>query len=192
MTAQLRALPVILGFPLLLSAQVPTFEVIAADSKVGFFVKSSVNLEGKFEKWDASLKFTTPIVDSGVLLITAQADSVNTGSSMKDGKIKGDDFFAVKEHPQITFRSTKISATGPDQFRIEGDFTIRGVSRQEVLNLTAKRDRPDEGRIQGQMAFDRKQYGMTHGIPFIKIADRVEVNVDIHVKRVSGPPIQQK
>ena len=42
------------------------------------------------------------------------------------------------------------------------------------------------------MAFDRKDYGMNSGIPFIKIADRVEVTVDLHVKRVSGPPLTFK
>ncbi|RZU29791.1 YceI family protein [Edaphobacter modestus] len=39
------------------------------------------------------------------------------------------------------------------------------------------------------MAFDRKDYGMNSGIPFIRIANRVEVDVDIHAKRVSGPPL---
>jgi hypothetical protein len=39
------------------------------------------------------------------------------------------------------------------------------------------------------MAFDRKQYGMNSGIPFIKIADRVEVTVDLTGKRISGPPV---
>jgi hypothetical protein len=39
------------------------------------------------------------------------------------------------------------------------------------------------------MAFDRKEYGMNSGIPFIKIADRVEVTVDLTGKRVSGPPL---
>jgi hypothetical protein len=41
----------------------------------------------------------------------------------------------------------------------------------------------------GTMAFDRKDYGMNKGIPFIKIADRVEVTVDLKGKRVSGPPL---
>jgi hypothetical protein len=39
------------------------------------------------------------------------------------------------------------------------------------------------------MAFDRKEYGMNSGIPFIRIADRVEVIVDLKAKRVSGPPL---
>jgi hypothetical protein len=42
------------------------------------------------------------------------------------------------------------------------------------------------------MAFDRKQYGMNSGIPFIKIADRVEVTLDLKGKRVSGPPVNLK
>ena len=39
------------------------------------------------------------------------------------------------------------------------------------------------------MAFDRKEYGMNSGIPFIKIADRVEVTLDLKAKRVSCPPV---
>jgi hypothetical protein len=42
------------------------------------------------------------------------------------------------------------------------------------------------------MAFDRKDYGMNSGIPFIKIADRVEVTVALKAKRVSGPPVDLK
>src|SRR4029077_20052371 len=45
------------------------------------------------------------------------------------------------------------------------------------------------GDIKGTMAFDRKEFGMNSGIPFIKIADRVEATVDLHGKRVSGPPL---
>jgi hypothetical protein len=44
------------------------------------------------------------------------------------------------------------------------------------------------GTIKGTMAFDRKDYGMNSGIPFIRIADHVEVTVDLEGKRVSGPP----
>jgi hypothetical protein len=44
-------------------------------------------------------------------------------------------------------------------------------------------------KIKRIMAFDRKDYGMNEGIPFIKIADRVEVTVDLKGKRVSGSPV---
>jgi polyisoprenoid-binding protein YceI len=49
-----------------------------------------------------------------------------------------------------------------------------------------------EGSVVGTMAFDRKDFGMNKGIPLIKIADRVEVTVDLKGKRISGPPIAFK
>src|SRR5215472_13125045 len=58
-----------------------------------------------------------------------QAASVNTGSGMKDGKLKSKDFFDAEQDPYITFHSTKIVQTGPTTFDIPGTFTIRGVSR---------------------------------------------------------------
>ena len=143
----------------------------------------------KFDKWDATLTFTSPDVSSGVLDIKIQADSVDTGSGMKNGKLKGKDFFDVKGNPYITFHSKKIVQTGPDTFDVDGDFTIRGVSKAEKLTLKVEGAGTGAGTIDGTMAFDRKQYGMNSGIPFIKIADRVEVSVDLHGKRVSGPPL---
>src|SRR5215469_3776793 len=91
-------------------------------------------------------------------------------------------------NPYITFHSTKLVQTGPDTFDVDGDFTIRGVKKAEKLTLTVT----GAGTIQGTMAFDRKQYGMNSGIPFVKIADRVEVTVNLKATRVSGPPVTLK
>ena len=126
---------------------------------------------------------------TGVLDIKIQAASVDTGSGMKDGKLKSKDFFDVEQNPLITFKSTKLVQTGPDTFEVAGDFTIRGVTKPETLTLTVSGKGTGSGAIKGTMAFDRKDYGMNKGIPFIKIADRVEVTVDLKGKRVSGPPL---
>lgn len=170
-------------------AQVPVFEVNHADSSVKFNVRASVAIAGTFDKWDASLAFTSPELMSSVLDVKIQADSVNTGSGMKDGKLKGKDFFDVKESPQITFHSTKVVQTGPNTVEYDGDFTIRGVTKPEKLTFAITGKGTGIGSITGTMAFDRKDYGMNKGIPFIKIADRVEVTVDFKGKRVSGPPV---
>ncbi len=176
-------------FPSVSRAQTPTFVVTPEDSSINFYVKASVALEGTFDKWDATLTFASPDVTTGVLDVKIQADSVNTGSGMKDGKLKSKDFFDVKQNPLITFLSKKIVQTGPDTFEVNGDFTIRGVTKTESLTLTVSGKGTGSGTIQGTMAFDRKDYGMNSGIPFIRIADRVEVSVDLKVKRVSGPPL---
>jgi len=128
-----------------------------------------------------------------VLDVKIEAASVNTGSGMKDGRLKSKDFFDVAQDPYITFHSDKIVQTGPNSFDIQGKFTIRGVSRSEPLTLTVTGTKGSgHGEIKGTMAFDRKDYGMNSGIPFIKIADRVEVTVDLIADRVSGPPLVLK
>ena len=169
-------------------AQVPVYEVTPVESAIKFGVDSSVSIKGTFDKWNATMKFASTDVRSGVLDIEIQADSVNTGSRMKDNKLKGKDFFDAKDSPIISFKSTKVVQTGPNTFDLEGDFTIRGVTRKEKLTLTDSGKGSASGSIDGTMAFDRKDYGMNSGIPFIKIADRVEVNVSLKWKRVSGPP----
>jgi polyisoprenoid-binding protein YceI len=183
-------------FPFVARAQapagVPVFEVTPVHSSIKFDVDASVAIEGTFEKWSSTLVFKSPELSTGVLDIIIQADSVNTGSGMKNGKLKGKDFFNVKENPLITFKSTKIVQTGPNTVEVDGDFTIRGVTKAEKLALTISGQGTGSGTIIGTMAFDRKQYGMNSGIPFIKIANRVEVSVDLKVKRVSGPPVDLK
>ena len=178
--------------PSVTQAQAPVFLVATKDSSIKFFVKASVSIEGAFDKWNATLTFRTPDVSTGVLNIKIQAASVNTGSGMKDATLRGKDFFDIKQNPLITFVSRKIVQTGPDTFQVDGDFTIRGVTKTEMLILAVTGKGTGTGSIKGTMAFDRKEYGMNSGIPFIKIADRVEVTVDLKATRTSGPPVEFK
>jgi len=177
-------------------AQAPVFVITPVSSSVVFNVKSSVSITGKFNKWDSTLVFTSTDINTGVLDIKIQAASVDTGSGMKNNKLKGKDFFDVANNPLITFHSTKIVQTGPAvagqtiNFEVDGDFTIRGVTKQEKLTLIVSGYGTGSGEIKGTMAFDRKDYGINGTIPFIKIADRVEVTVDLKAKRTSGPPLK--
>ncbi len=186
-------IPLFLLFGMPLGAQspaagAPVFVIGQEGSSVKFFVKASIAITGDFKKWDATLTCASTDPGTCALNLNVHAETVNTGSGMKDGKLKGKDFFDVKKNPLITFKSTKVEQKGPNVLEIAGVFTIRGVSKPETLILTIARD-GSGGEGKGQMAFDRKEYGMTSGIPFIKIADRVEVNVDLTAKRLSGPPV---
>jgi polyisoprenoid-binding protein YceI len=171
---------------------VPVFVVSPVESKIKFGVKASVDIAGKFDKWDATLIFTSLEETSGVLEIKIQADSVDTGSGMKNAKLKGKDFFDVERYPVITFKSKKIVRTGHNTYEVDGDFTIRGVSNPEKLTLVITGRGTGSGEIKGKMVFNRKDYGMNKGIPFISVADHVEVNFHLKGKRVSGPPFLDK
>jgi polyisoprenoid-binding protein YceI len=180
-------------FPSLSRAQGPSvFVITPVESTMKFDVKASVAIVGTFDKWDATLTFNSPELSTAVLDIKIQAGSVDTGSDMKNGKLKSKDFFDVEHSPLITFHSTKVTQTDPDTVEFEGDFTIRGVTKKEKLTFQVTGKGTGSGLINGVMAFDRKEYGMNSGIPFIKIADRVEVTVNLTGKRVSGPPVVLK
>ncbi len=172
-----------------LAQEVPVFAITPVESTITFNVSASVAIKGTFDKWDATLTFTSPDVTTGVLDVKIQAATVDTVSGMKNSKLKSKDFFDVNNNPLITFRSTKLVQSGPDTFEVDGDFTIRGVTRSEKLTLTVSGKGTGSGQISGTLYFDRKDYGMNSGIPFIKIADRVEVTVALKAKRVSGPPV---
>lgn len=178
--------------PSVCRAQVPVFAITPEDSSIQFSVKASVALEGKFDKWDATLVFASTDATTGVLDIKIQADSVNTGSGMKDGKLKSKDFFNADQDPLITFLSKKIVQTGPTTFDVQGDFTIRGATKPQTLTLTVSGAGTGSGEVHGTMVFDRKDYGMNKGIPFVHIGDSVDVTVDLKAKRTSGPPVVLK
>ncbi len=175
--------------PSLAQAQGPVYEITPVQSTVKFDVEASVAIKGTFSKWDATLTFPSTDVTTGVLDLKIEAASVDTGSGMKNGKLKGKDFFDVANNPFITFHSTKIVQTSPNTFEVDGDFTIRGVTKPEKLTLAVAGVGTGVGTISGTMAFDRKDYGMNKGIPFVTIANRVEVSVSLKYKRVSGPPL---
>jgi polyisoprenoid-binding protein YceI len=167
--------------------QAPVFSVTPGDSSIHFSVKSSVAIVGKFDTWHATLKFASPDLTSGALSIVINAATVDTGSGIKNNKLKGKDFFYIERYPEIAFHSTKIVQTGPTTFDVDGDFSIRGVTQREKLKLTIPAKRTGEDEVQGILVFNRKEYGMNKGIPFVKIEDHVEVKINLRVQRLSGP-----
>src|SRR5215469_10704266 len=117
------------------STDVPVIQITKEGSTVRFAVKASVSIEGTFDKWDATITYPSRDVESGTLDIKIHADSVNTGSGMKDDKLKSKDFFNAKDDPYITFHSTKFTQTGPTTVELPGTFTIRGISKPETATF---------------------------------------------------------
>jgi len=190
--ATLHGLSLLAGEGTQAAGDVPVFQIVQEGSSINFSVKASVSIEGKFNKWDATLTFASTDVSTGAMDLKIWAASVNTGSGMKDNKLRSKKFFDVKNDPYITFHSSKFAQTGPKSLDIFGTFTIRGVSKPEKLTVTSPDIGKGSGQIDGTMAFDRREFGMNSGIPFIKIADRVEVTVILKGMRVSGPPLDFK
>jgi polyisoprenoid-binding protein YceI len=185
----LPGLLALMAVPSVSLAAAPVFAIVPNGSSVTFHVDASIKLQGRFDRWTGSLTFTSPDISTGVFKLKIDADSVDTGSGKKNGVLKGKKFFDVKNTPFITFTSTKITQTGPNTFAVPGVFVIRSVSKPQTLLLTTTGRGGSSGEIKGTMTFNRKDYGMSGGIPFVRISDHVDFTVDLRAARVSGPPL---
>jgi polyisoprenoid-binding protein YceI len=172
-----------------LNAQTPArtarnFTIDVPESKVEFFVGSSVgDVNGVFKTWTGKLSQATPgVPESATLSLAVTAASMSTGSGLKDKMVKGKDFFYVKGFPNVTFASSKvIPSSDLNNFQIQGDFTLRGVTKPVVLQVTLDRDGKGGGQVYADLSFDRRDFGMTKSVPFVLVSDSVRVRVDLNV-----------
>ncbi|MDD4930139.1 MAG: YceI family protein [Gallionella sp.] len=75
--------------------------------------------------------------ESGSADITIDARSVNTGSAVFNGHIQGEDFFDTQKYPLITYKSSKFKFDGDKLVSVEGDLTLKGITRPVTLTVTS-------------------------------------------------------
>jgi polyisoprenoid-binding protein YceI len=110
--------------------------------------------------------------------------SVSTGSAEADDLLRERDFFAAKQFPQATFRSTATSSTNGDQFQVLGDFTLKGRSNELVIPFTARQE-PNGMHIEGRFAISRHAYKVGEGqwADTGTIADEVMIRFNLYLPR---------
>jgi polyisoprenoid-binding protein YceI len=142
---------------------------------------------GVFHEWDADLTKTGSDFGDATLKIRIDSESVSTGSGLKDKEIKNKNFFDVKQFPEIIFTSTKVTP-GPDptKFVMEGNMTMRGITKPVTVMIVQHPVANGHQMIDGEIEFNRRDFGMTHNVPFNKVANEVEV--EFHLNVVSGGP----
>jgi polyisoprenoid-binding protein YceI len=160
------------------------FTINIPESKVEFFVGSSAgDVNGVFKTWTGKLWQATPgVPESATLSLEVTAASMSTGSGIKDRMVKGKDFFNVKDFPTVSFTSSKvIPSSDPNKFQVQGNFTLRGVTKPVILQVTLDRDNKGGGQVYADLSFDRRDFGMTKSVPFVRVSDSVRVRVDLYV-----------
>lgn len=99
--------------------------------EVAHLVVSSVT--GTFRKFSGTLTEGADSFAGGKLTAEIEVESIDTGNGQRDNHLKAADFFNAAEHPLIRFESTSIKKENDQVFRIEGNLTLRGVTKPLVL-----------------------------------------------------------
>ena len=164
-----------------------TWEIDPVHSEVGFAVRHMMvsKVRGKFDKFAGQIVTGPDLLQSSV---TAEIDlaSINTGQEQRDAHIRSADFFDVDNHAAMTYRSTGVRAEG-DHYVLDGDLTLKGVTRQVPLTLELNGFGPDAygGTRAGFTAtgeINRKDFGVDFGgvqNGVVVVADKVTLHLEI-------------
>ncbi len=107
-------------------------------STVEFTVKHMMvtTVRGRFKQFSVVADFNEQEPEQSAIEVTIDAASIDTNAEQRDGHLKSPDFFDVAHYPTITYKSKKIEKKGDDHYRVLGDLTLRGVTREVPLDVT--------------------------------------------------------
>ncbi len=109
----------------------------ATHSEVQFKVKHLMisNVTGFFKKFEGTVETEGDDFTTAKIHFSADVDSINTNNEQRDGHLKTGDFFDATAHPQIKFESTKLEKVSIENYKLHGNFNIKGVSKPVVLDV---------------------------------------------------------
>jgi polyisoprenoid-binding protein YceI len=120
---------------------------------------------GRFDDVSGTINIDRAKPENSTVEFTIQAASIDTNDEGRDKHLKSADFFDVENNPQITFKSTKMKATGKETYDVTGQFTMRGTTKEITLPVTVLGEMKD-GRGTPKIGFEtsttlnRKDYGV--------------------------------
>lgn len=114
-----------------------TWKVDPAHTNIQFSVDYMVvsELEGSFRMFDGKAETSNPEFTDARINFTVDVNSVNTDNEMRDKHLKGDDFFNAEKYPKMTFKSTSMKKVSDKKYVLEGDLTIRDITKRVKFDV---------------------------------------------------------
>jgi polyisoprenoid-binding protein YceI len=113
------------------------WQIDPAHSEINFTVRHMMisNVRGRFEKFSGTVDFNEADPARSSVDVQIEAASINTKEAQRDGHLRSADFLDAENYPYLTFKSKNVVKTSENTGRIMGDLTIRGVTREAVLEV---------------------------------------------------------
>ena len=158
---------------------------------IGFLVGhiGYADVLGKFLRAEGDFVLDEEARTVSDIKVTIDAASVFSNHEARDDHVRKADFLDVARFPTITFVSTGATATGPDTGTIDGDLTIRGVTRPVTLDVTLNKTGPypfGDNYVAGVSArttIRRSDFGMTYAVENGWVGDEVQVIIELEAIR---------
>jgi polyisoprenoid-binding protein YceI len=164
-----------------------TWTIDPVHSSIGFSVRHLVvsKVRGTFGTFSGAIV----VAEDGTPSVSAEIaiDSVNSGNAQRDEHVKSTDFFDAEKYPTATFVSTGVRADG-DGYVVDGDFTLKGVTKPVALALEFNGVNPGMGHgqvagFEASVVLNRKDFGIDIEMPLetggAVVGDKITIVLEI-------------
>jgi polyisoprenoid-binding protein YceI len=171
------------------------YNIDPAHSTIGFKVKHLMitNVKGLFEKFRGTVNIDEKDIAKSKVDVTIEMASINTNITKRDDHLRSPDFFDVAKFPTMTFVSTKVEKTGSDKLKVTGNLTIKGVTKQVILNVEGPTEeiKSPQGDVKrgasATAAINRQDFGVSWSKKLdgggLVVADDVYISIDTELTR---------
>ncbi len=179
-------------------AHATDYKIDPSHTAVTFSVKHMMisNVRGEFEKLTGTISASGSDPNSVKIDVTIDASSINTRVDRRDAHLKSPDFLEVAKYPAITFKSTKVEAAGPSKWKVTGNLTIHGVTREVALDVIGPTpeiiDPMGSTRIgaSATATISRKDFGLTWNKALesggVVVGDEVDIQIDVEAVKTKA------
>jgi polyisoprenoid-binding protein YceI len=168
-----------------------TYKIDPAHSSAQFTIRHMMitNVRGSFSGVTGTVVLDTEDHSVSSVDATIDATTLSTNDAQRDGHVKSAEFLDVEKYPTITFKSTKVEATGAEEAKVTGQLTIHGATQEVVLTVegpTAEAKDPWGNFRIGAAAstkIKRTDFGLTWSAALetggVLLGDDLKIDIDV-------------
>ncbi len=171
------------------------YKLDVAHTRIGFSARHAMvsKVRGQFDTFDGVLYLDGDHPANSRVEITIQADSIDTRNTDRDNHLRSNDFLAMKEHPEITFRSAAVEKLNDEHYRVTGDLTIRGITKSVPVDFEFTGSVVDpygNQRVgfEGSATINRKDFGVSWNAALdgggVMVSDKVNLEFEVEAIKV--------
>ncbi len=166
------------------SAHAATWVIDPSHSSVTFKVRHFfTKVPGDFAQFAGTIDYDPAKPEAGSVKVSIDAASVNTRNERRDNHLRSGDFFDIENHPIVTFESTKVVKGEGNALSVEGNLTIRGVTKPVTLEAVYLGSNDHTVGFEASTTVNRKDFGIvwnrTLDTGGVMLGDDVEITLTI-------------
>ncbi|MGC5583442.1 YceI family protein [Ornithinimicrobium sp. W1665] len=167
-----------------------TWTLDPSHSSLGFVARHAMvtNVRGTFDEFQGSGVVDTTDLSGSHATVVMKAASINTGSEDRDAHLRSADFFDVETYPEVRYTTTSVERVDEETFRLDGELTIKDVTRPLSIELTSTGLAQDpfgnlRAGFEGETSINRKDWGLVWNAALetggVLVSEKIKLVLDI-------------